>query len=176
VRTLLALLMACPPALACPYQVRQVKAVKAVAVQQIVYPIVPVVAVPVYQISYTPPAPAAQTQQQVDETGIVAELKAIRLELARLRGAGVGHQAAAPNGAGLLTRKCAACHAAAVAEEKGAGFVLLEKDGKLAALSLTEKKRIERRVSGGQMPPAPRQALTEEEQRTLFEFLKGEEP
>lgn len=60
----------------------------------------------------------------------------------------------APDGVKLTARLCVTCHQANVADAKGGGFVLVEDDGTLAQLSVEARRRIERRVSNAQMPPA----------------------
>lgn len=50
---------------------------------------------------------------------------------------------------------CINCHAAAVAERKGAGFVIFDADGSLTKFNRLERTAIKERVLKGEMPPAP---------------------
>jgi mono/diheme cytochrome c family protein len=52
----------------------------------------------------------------------------------------------------LVASRCASCHSAADAKQKGASFVLIEADGKIPPLSVVEKRAILRAVHNGSMP------------------------
>ncbi len=128
--------------------------------------------VPAYQASYSASDDLLKQLVEVNKLTVV-ELRLLRQDLQGLRGG----QAPVPAGLTLqavMVNKCAMCHGADVAQEKGAGFVLVEKDGKLAELSITEKRRVVREVENGRMPKAPH-TLTPEERSailTLKEELK----
>lgn len=133
---------ACPP-------LRQRVVVQAQAV--VAVPLVPVVAVPAYSVGYDPAVGA-----------IVAELRALREAVEKLRpGGGAG----VLDLKGVVATRCAACHQDDQAEAKGAGFVLLEKDGSLPPFSLPERRRMKQLVDEGKMPP--KNPLSEAE-KSLF--------
>lgn len=94
---------------------------------------------------------------------ILVELRGLRADVQAVAGVKGG---ATGDRVGVLRLRCASCHGADVAEEKGAGFVLLEKDGKPAELSVAEQRRVKREVERGRMPPAPA-TLTEAEKKLL---------
>lgn len=182
-------------------------AVKAVVVQQEVAAVAVVqpVIVPLYSFAYAPPAyvapapvyqqpvqqyvqPAPAPQQQVaappqplavqeEPCDLCQELRKLRLEVARLRGAPVASQPATPaqpiTGVGVIGQRCASCHSAANAVANGGGFVLVTADGKLAPLSLPEKRRIIELTSNDRMPKRPHQPLTSQEKDALKAFLEG---
>lgn len=75
--------------------------------------------------------------------------------------------------ASVLSRRCLSCHQDGAAESKGGDFVLIEKDGKLAELSVAEKRRIVREVKSGKMPKDA--TLPEAEKKLLIEFFSPKE-
>ena len=113
--------------------------------------------VPAYQVSYS-------AQEDLLKQ-ILIELKGLRQDIQGL----TPNTAPASNGASLLGSRCAGCHQDGVAETKGGGFVIVEKNGTLAELSLAEKRRMVRLVTQGKMPPTG--ALSVAEQKAISGFL-----
>ena len=131
-----------------------------VAVQPVVFPL--------YQASYSP----NYQQNSVDGFQLVAdEIKLLREEVARLKGAPNATEQQA-SFAQVLTDSCLKCHAAAVAKDKGGDFTLIDKDNKLAPLSVQEKARIKNRVTAGSMPPKSDKPLTDAEKKAVVEGLR----
>ena len=95
-------------------------------------------AVPAYSVSVDPVAYA-----------LLEEVRAIRKELAGLRGGAAGPA----DLKALVTADCAKCHSEAKAADHGGEFVLVEANGSLAVLSLPERRRIAELVEKGTMPP-----------------------
>ena len=96
----------------------------------------------------------------------LAELRAIRalLEVSR-----PGGPAAKSSASALITARCASCHADGKAEERGDGFVLVEADGKLASLSVGDRRRVKRKLVQKAMPPgAP---LPEAESKAILDWI-----
>jgi mono/diheme cytochrome c family protein len=130
------------PAVACPQKVivREAVIVKKQAV------IVPVY-YPLYSVSYQPPADSADTLKLREEN-----LK-LREELLRRKEADLKASQGTPaTFEALVASRCASCHSAADAKQKGASFVLIEADGKIPPLSVVEKRAILRAVHNGSMP------------------------
>jgi len=119
--------------------------------------------VPAYSASYS------QTDDLLKQ--IVVELRFLRQDVQALRIGGLPPNVPITAQA-AIANKCVQCHGALVADEKGASFVLVEKDGKSAELSITEKRRVVREVEQGRMPKPPI-TLTPEE-RTAILTLKEE--
>lgn len=113
------------------------------------------VLVPAYQPTYS------ATDDLLKQ--ILEELKGLRAEVR------AGRPAQGADVASVIKTRCAACHVAKAADEKGSGFVLIEDDGALAELSLAEKRRIKRQVEQGRMPPG--QPLVEAEKKLLVEHV-----
>ena len=173
--------------------------VAAVAVvQPIVVPLYSFAYAPpvVYQPpAYTPPvyqpapqyAPAPMPQPQIapmpqavqeEPCDLCQELRKLRLEVARLRGVPVAEPLPAPpqqplTGPGVIGQRCAVCHSSTAAPANGGGFVLMDAAGKLAPLSLPEKRRIIELTTTGKMPKAPHTPLSQAEKDTLKLFLEG---
>ena len=109
---------------------------------------------------------------------ILKELKANRLatqemhaDMLRLSGQQVpaALQGQALTAANVKTAKCAGCHGADVADEKGASFILVEADGTETPLSPVELRRVAREIGNGRMPPPGKvQQLTDAEKQTLL--------
>lgn len=98
------------------------------------------------------------------------ELKGLRKDVQSLKpGAGSQQDAAV----GILAAKCLSCHQDGKAEDKGGGFVLVEKDGALTELSVPQKRTIRRLVQQGKMPPSGK--LPESEVKLLTEFFAPKE-
>lgn len=126
---------------------------------------------------YNPPTytPAYQTGYNATEDllkQVVVELRLLRQDVQTLRVAGNVPQAGLTL-QGVITIKCAACHRDGVAQDKGDGFVLLEKDGSLADFSLGDKRRIVRMVDKGLMPKPP--ATLSPEEKAVFQTLLPKE-
>lgn len=110
---------------------------------------------------------------------ILIELKGLRQDLAvalRNGGGAAGKTDTQPPATGikLVATRCMPCHNA----DKAAGeYVMVEKDGTLADLSLERRKQNDRRVRNGSMPPAfdenkqPIPALTGPEQVDLLSVV-----
>ena len=142
--------------------VRVIPADKVVAVQ-------PVAAVyPAYGPSYSnTDALLLELLKAVKENTLaVQQLHADTLRLAGKPVPALGAAALTP--AGIKTAKCAVCHRADVAGEKGSGFVLIEQDGSEAPLSVVEQRRVAREVEKGRMPPPGAGQLTETEKAILI--------
>lgn len=101
---------------------------------------------------------------------ILEEIKGLRKDVQGLR---LGAAGSGNTLADAVGRHCVQCHAAQVADDKGGGFVLVEKSSTLADLSLAEKRRVARLVEQGKMPPAGQPVLTDDEKK-VFQALKGE--
>ncbi len=121
-------------------------------------------------ISANPPGggltPAYQPSYSLSDDLLKQLLEEVRGIRSELRASGI----AKPGGttlAGTLKANCAACHTAGVADQKGSGFILLEKDGSLAELSLAERRRVAKMVEQGKMPPPPK-TLTDTEKKLLL--------
>ncbi|WP_149113028.1 cytochrome c [Limnoglobus roseus] len=97
---------------------------------------------------------------------ILGELKGLRGDVQAMRGGAV---APAGNAVGVIGARCASCHKAETAEDRGGGFVLVEKDGTPAELSLSEKRRLVRLVGKGEMPPSGK--LAEAEVKQLSDYF-----
>lgn len=156
---------------------QKVVEVKEVAVAQIVavpiaFPVYSVGLAPGYEVApqpqVAPPPQQVMSREPLEDDALDAirkDIAAIRAELASFR-----RTDPISTPAGLLQHRCAACHGSEVAQTKGAGFVLLEKDGSLAPLSLQEKRRVVREVVAGRMPKGG--TLTEAEKKVLLDSLK----
>lgn len=156
--------------------------------------VVPLVDFPSYSAVYTPAVPApvvpvapqpAQPVAQPDQMKAVLDaLKAIDARLQKLE-AGRSQvkpkdpfnpqaqrqddRAAPPAALAVVQNKCAACHSAKDAGDKGAGLALLAEDGKLAALADKAARKVVGRSYAGTMPPKDSKvaALTDEEVAAL---------
>jgi hypothetical protein len=67
-------------------------------------------------------------------------------------------------------QKCAQCHHADVAKEKGNGFALFTEDGKFADIQDRDRRRLVTYVKTGKMPPAPNK-LADPEKAALLEVF-----
>ena len=101
---------------------------------------------------------------------IATSVASIDKRLERLEKAGT--PAATDGWKTVVADRCLKCHQDGVAQDKGDGFVLVEKDGSLAELSLAEKRRIIRMVSQGKMPPSGK--LPENEAKILTDYFAPE--
>ncbi len=126
--------------------------------------------VPTYGAQYLP----ASAEGNTTLAEILAELKGIRQDLAAFRPQmppADGHPpAGAPNALGILGAKCGACHEAGTADQKGGGFVMLQ-NGKLAPLSVAERKRMATFLLRDRMPPDPLPKLSEAEKQAVVTEL-----
>lgn len=136
--------------------------------------VVPVgqVLVPVYGAVYTPPQQAQQNQQTADVLlEILAELRAMRAELAALKNPQAAQQVASV--LPTLRTACARCHSPAGADKDGGGFVLFDARGELsAALNDRDRARVANRVSRNSMPPAPSKLGAKEKAEIVKAFEK----
>lgn len=85
------------------------------------------------------------------------------------RGAAQPNQAALNSGA----TKCANCHAPAVAEKKGDGFVMFVETPNglnFSSLRAADRKRIVDKVGAGEMPKPPHQLSTDEKAAIIAAF------
>ncbi len=130
----------------------------------------PVVLVPAQQGTYSFNDDMLKQMVELNKLTVV-ELRLLRQDVQALR-AGPPQPPAGLTLQAVIANKCVSCHGADVAVEKGASFVLVEKDGKLAELSITEKRRVVREVENGRMPKPPI-TLTPEERATIL-ILKEE--
>lgn len=97
---------------------------------------------------------------------MLSELKGIRAELKALRQQGQTQSPLPKDLKSFVTLHCAKCHNETKAE---GDFTLLMKDGKVAPLSVAEKKRIMRMVTKGDMPKD--HPLSEAERLLLNDLL-----
>lgn len=98
---------------------------------------------------------------------ILEEVRGLRKDVQGLKGGTPGQQ---QDGAlGVVGTRCLSCHQDGKAQDKGGGFVLVEKDSSLAELSLAEKRRVVRLVQKGDMPPSGK--LPDAEVKLLTEFF-----
>jgi cytochrome c553 len=103
---------------------------------------------------------------------ILAEVKGLRTDVQALKSAQTGQGQAQQGALGIVATRCMSCHQDGVAKDKGGEFVMVEKDSTLAELSLGEKRRIIKMVTGGKMPPSGK--LSEAEVKSLSEFFNPE--
>jgi mono/diheme cytochrome c family protein len=113
------------------------------------------VVVPAYQAGYS-------SQDDLLKQ-ILIELQAMRREMR------TGGKGGAPEGAALIGQRCASCHQDGKAEERGDGFVLVEADGKLADLSISDRRKIRRKLEKHAMPPGG--GLPEAENAAVLAFV-----
>jgi mono/diheme cytochrome c family protein len=109
---------------------------------------------------------------QAGFNGAEAMLKDIRDEIrglrADLRSGGAGGQSVSVES--LVKARCASCHSADAAPEKGGDFVMVEGD-KVIDFRPLERRRIAAKVRAGQMPPgAP---LPENEKKAFESITQG---
>jgi hypothetical protein len=137
-------------------------------VQQVATVPVGQIYVPVYSAVYNP-----QVQSSRDDVllEILAELRAMRAELAALR-----NPVQAPtlvSAVPIIRQQCARCHSPAGADKDGGGFVLVDARGELSTtLSDRDRQRVYNRVRGNSMPPAPAKVKAEEREAILKAFEK----
>lgn len=99
---------------------------------------------------------------------MLAELRGIRADLRLASGVRQDLSAAT-----VITSRCASCHAAAIADEKGGSFVLVERDGKPADLTPGFRRSVIRQVEKNLMPPgAPLPEAEKQAIRNLKETPK----
>jgi hypothetical protein len=124
--------------------------------------------VPTYAARFAPGADEGLLRE------ILAELRAIRVELAAQRQAVTPLERPPASLAALVAARCAGCHAEAVAERKGDGFVLLTAQGQVPLLSAGDRRRILRLVNADdetRRMPKGAPPLTDGEKRALQGFL-----
>lgn len=100
---------------------------------------------------------------------LLDEVKGLREDVRAIAGG------AAPGGTTLeavIKNRCARCHSAERAKAAGDEFVLIEKDGKLSDLSVSQKRSVVRKVKKNEMPPPPAQ-LSEAEKKLILELDPG---
>lgn len=118
-------------------------------------------------VAYTPAYGPTYNSNDDYLKQILEELKGLRRDVQSLK---AGQQPSTQDGAtSILATRCLSCHQDGKAQEKGGNFVLVEKDGTLAELSLAEKRRIIRMVQKGEMPPTGK--LPDSEVKSLTEFF-----
>lgn len=185
-----ALLIAAAPILACPPRTVYRQAYRAVAVTPVavVTPVVvaaPVVLVPTYSVSYgaVQPVVAVQPAVAVQPGGVAPQAQQQAIPPTQQQAAPKAQAApqAVPTEDALKTfanaigTRCASCHSAAVADSKGAGFVLVTADNKVPALSALERQAILGRIKSEnpkrKMPPDGSPALTPQEQTAFNDVL-----
>lgn len=135
-------------------------------------PVATFVPVPLYTASFTPPAPhapalVAASAPASNDARILRALEAIeaRLQALERQGGGPIPQAAPKNaapkapaaapssGLSIMQTKCAACHDAKTAAEKGGSFTLLN-GSELIGLNDKQVRKIQSKIYKSAMPPA----------------------
>lgn len=151
-----------------------------------------VVLVPTYFASYVPPPatpPEAPARSDDVNQAILAELKALNKSVAELKNLllnpdavtvppGTPGKLPAPSAvdpvAATVSRvigtSCVKCHQAAVAEDKGGGFVMVGADNKTPQFTPADLRRIRARVGDGSMPKGQNK-LTEPEKQAMLSFF-----
>jgi mono/diheme cytochrome c family protein len=111
---------------------------------------------PIYGATYSAAEPQ-QAATAVTLAEILAELKALRADMASLRspqpGGGVVQELKA-NPLDVLKTRCASCHNPKTAATKGGELVLVDDYGNLKRFSKPDKRAIADRVNKGTMPPS----------------------
>ncbi len=161
----------------CPNGVcSQQQAVEVAAVQQVLL-------VPAYYASYTPTLEADPPMKQstTDELlrQLIEEIRGLRKDIA---GPGPAAPAVAPppvpkvdpvaaSVSRVIGTSCIKCHAAAVAEQKGGGFVMVGPDNKTPQFTPAELRRIVNRVQKKEMPPKSQPPLAADEVGAMAAFF-----
>ncbi len=146
---------------------------RAVYQHQAVAVVAPVaVSLPLYGASYT--GGDGETAEAL--RAILEELKAMRQELAGLRGGAAGPQAvtAKNDPDPILVKHCAACHTDGP-NVKG-DFGMFDDKGILLKLNGPDKRAVVKRVREGTMPPAGKPRLTVDEKATVETFAISPAP
>lgn len=128
------------------------------------------VAVPLYGASYNTGDPETALALQA----ILEELRALRGEVAGLRGSGAppGAQAAPrADPAKVLAVHCAACHTEGPKLKGDMAF--FDPKGQLLKLNGPDKRAIEKRTREGTMPPPERPKLTPDDKAAIGAFAAG---
>lgn len=112
------------------------------------------VLIPVYSAVYTPPQQTGDPSTAELLRELIAEIKAMRAELAASR-LPPQMQLAIADGKRALTTNCIKCHGHDAAPTKGDGFALFDRGGELLPLADRDRQRVHARVSRNSMPPAP---------------------
>lgn len=173
------------------------RAVAAVVVEKkaVVAAVAAFVPVPVYAAVYTPPAvpvvpaapaapataPAASQSVAGDLAAVLAELKRLSSRLDALERGGSRPEtplpapgAPAPGAAGkvpaVFQSKCAACHEAKVAGEKGGGFLMFDGTA-LTRLSEKQWRKVATMTYSGRMPPKSHGTLSDAEVAEIMAYL-----
>lgn len=153
------------------------------------------VPVPVYAAVYTPPAvpvvpavpaapataPAASQSAVGDLAAVLAELKKLSSRLDALERGGSRPETPPPSpGAPALgaagkvpavfQSKCAACHEAKVAGEKGGGFLMFD-GAALTRLSEKQWRKVATMTYSGRMPPKSHGTLSDAEVAEIMAYL-----
>jgi len=176
--------LAATPLLACPRTVyhRRTHAhthTAAVVATPVVAVTPAVILVPTYSVSYVPPVAVPATTPAVEPAGPV-QTPAPPAQQPTAKAPATPAPAAAADGpakvVGLaLANRCASCHAAAVAQDKGGGFELIDKDNRLVELSANERRSLLRRIGSTdpkkQMPPPAAPQLTADERKAFTDLL-----
>lgn len=162
-------------AAACPQNrvvaTKKAKVVQVVQVQQAIVAVPVFVPVATYTASYIHP------QQHHSDSSIVNELKLLRQAVEKLNQDDVSPVVGTPKATEgnlqvALQNSCVKCHFDGTAVDKGGGFVIFDKEGKIAQLTPADKARIQKRVNAGSMPPKAEKALTDGEKKLVVEFFK----
>jgi mono/diheme cytochrome c family protein len=127
---------------------------------------------PIYGATYSSAEPQ-QAATAVTLAEILAELKALRADMAALRspqqGGGIVQELKA-NPIDVVKAKCASCHNPKTAATKGGELVLIGDDSKLSHLSRADRRAIIDRVNKGTMPPSGK--LSENDKAAVLEVAR----
>lgn len=133
--------------------------------------VAPAVVLPLYGAAYT--GGSGYTEQYDALRLILEELRALRADIASLKGSTVPGGALPLKGADpiAITRaNCASCHSGDA--EKGGGFAMFNDKQQPLKLSPADRREITKRVSNGTMPPPSKPKLSQGDKESLLAALR----
>ena len=125
-------------------------------------------------VAYTVPTYGARLSDDAGSREMLAELRKIRVAVEAMQRAQQAYERPPVSLKALMTDRCAKCHAEAVADKSGGGFVMLNADGTVLPFSLAEKRRIIRETKADRMPKDKPLTDLEKSSLELFLFPKEE--
>lgn len=156
-------------------QVQQTTATATVTAEQITALTAAITALQQQVASNQPAAIAAPVKTPLEQCQ--DELRRAQMELQRLKAVprqmpkGDEQSRLAPEHVRILSAKCAACHDARTADEKGKGFILLD-GASLAFLDAKALGKIAVKIGSGKMPPrASGQEMSDQERAVVLAWL-----